>query len=159
MDDRHFEQHHNFWKEKTKTLQETSARNSKSRTDGRTDGRMNIHLLLFHPGLETLSKETRTHPASEREESSRAIEGERERESTRERERAFVCNWGRIVRVIAEGKTRGGSVREQACNGGHGSYSSSPSSDCCRFGFRGYLSDFSGQQTLSSGFSLLLRSF
>lgn len=67
-------------------MQETSARDSKSRTDRR----MNIHLLLFHPGLETLSNDTSTHRASEREESARAIEGERERESTREREHSCV---------------------------------------------------------------------
>ncbi len=52
---------------------------------------MNIHLLLFHPGLETLSKETSTHRAErERRERARDRGRERERESTKEREHSCV---------------------------------------------------------------------
>jgi len=61
---------------------------------------MNIHLLLFHPGLETLSKETSTHRASEREGRARAIESERAREREREREREHSCVIGDALSVL-----------------------------------------------------------
>jgi hypothetical protein len=61
---------------------------------------MNIHLLLFHPGLETLSKETSTHRAGKREGSARARESERAREREREREREHSCVIGDALFVL-----------------------------------------------------------